>query len=278
MRLYLACILALTACCFAQSGKPNPAPDLIAPPLRLPQLASVATAPEKRARPQINDLDPATQKPRYNQLDQFLDDLLAWQRDEMLATFKETRPKAPVKCKTLANCQAQMTLLRRDADAALDGWRQAMDDRDQATSEGDKLKTENANLAKKYDDAITILAAVNNHILGKPYSDEQTKKFKDMLPGEALNLGASIETGQNNLFDYATRVSQHDSLAVDKYNALLADYKDYVTRVGIQLAQIGQYNRVNNALSLYQLMQKPATQNINVNVTDCTKLPALCIH
>jgi hypothetical protein len=99
-----------------------------------------------------------------------------------------------------------------------------------------------------------------------------------MLPGEALNLGASIETGQNNLFSYATKVSQHDSEAVDKYNALLADYKDYVTRVGIQFAQIGQYNRVNNALSLYQMMQKPTTQTINVNVTDCTKLPALCVH
>jgi ribosome modulation factor len=246
--------------------------------LRLTQPAAVTTEPAKRAKPQINDLDPATQKPKYNQLYQFLDDLLAWQRDEMLATFKGTRPKAPVKCRTLANCQAQMTLLRRDADAALDGWRQAMNDRDQATNERDKLKTENAELAKKYDDAITILAAVNNHILGKPYSDEQTKKFKDMLPGEALNLGASIETGQNNLFSYATKVSQHDSEAVDKYNALLADYKDYVTRVGIQFAQIGQYNRVNNALSLYQMMQKPTTQTINVNVTDCTKLPALCVH
>jgi hypothetical protein len=51
-----------------------------------------------------------------------------------------------------------------------------------------------------------------------------------------------------------------------------------VTRVGIQFAQIGQYNRVNNALSLYQMMQKPTTQTINVNVTDCTKLPALCVH
>jgi hypothetical protein len=50
-------------------------------------------------------------------------------------------------------------------------------------------------------------------------------------------------------------------------------------RDGIQLAQIGQANRVSNALALYNAMPKyTPPQQINIQVSDCTRLPALCVH
>jgi hypothetical protein len=184
------------------------------------------------------------------------------------------KPQA-AKCKTIQNCRLLVDFYKANSDSLGDYLTQAQ-------AERDKLKSENAELTKKYDNAMTILAALNNHISGKGETDEQIAKIKEMGGSEALNLGASIETGQNNVFEFARQVSQHDSQAVEKYNALLADYKDYVTRVGIQLSQIGQNNQFNDrasrALMLYQMMQKPPTQNINVNVSDCTKLPALCVH
>jgi len=66
---------------------------------------------------------------------------------------------------------------------------------------------------------------------------------------------------------------------VQTYNALRADYKDYMTRVGIELAQIGQANRVNNALALYNMLPKyTPPQTVNVQIMNCAAFPALCVH
>lgn len=152
-------------------------------------------------------------------------------------------------------------------------------DRAAAMAELDKLKAENAELAKKYDGAVAVLAILNSEFSGKPLTAEEQKRFSKLPSEEAVNLGASVETQMNNLIAFANKVSEHDSLAVEKYNALLADYKDYVTRVGIQLAQIGQANRVSNALSIYQMLPRyTPPQTLNINVSDCTKYPALCVH
>lgn len=132
---------------------------------------------------------------------------------------------------------------------------------------------------KKYEDAMTLLTLLQTEVSGKTVSDEQTDRLSKVSGGEALDSAIAIEKNHNQLIEIARQVIEHDSMATNKYNALLADYKDYVDRVGIQLAQMRQQNRVSNALALYNLMPKyQPPQTFNVNVTDCTKLPALCVH
>ena len=126
---------------------------------------------------------------------------------------------------------------------------------------------------------MTILAGLNGLTQGKPYTSEQEAKFKQMVGSDALSLGASIETNLINFSKAFGQLSEHDSTAVAKYNALLSDYQDYVNRMNIRFAQIGQENRAANALAIYQMLPRyTPPQTINVNVSDCTRLPALCVH
>ena len=120
----------------------------------------------------------------------------------------------------------------------------------------DVLALENTDLRKKYRDATTILNVVNAELSGTTVSDDLKQRLAQIPSGEILDLGVSIENNQNKIVTFVTKLVEHDSSAVDKYNALLADYKEYVQRVNIQLAQIGQANRVSNALALYNLMPK----------------------
>lgn len=92
---------------------------------------------------------------------------------------------------------------------------------------------------------------------------EEEKKALLTAPSEAMDAGVSIEKKMGERVKVINSLAQHDSATIDKYNALVdrhnalfADYKDYVQRVGIQLAQIGQANRVSNALAIYALMPK----------------------
>jgi hypothetical protein len=66
------------------------------------------------------------------------------------------------------------------------------------------------------------------------------------------------------------------NLLVDKYNATLNQANNVINQ---QNAVLAQRQRVANALAAYGVMQQyNRPQTLNVNVTDCTKLPALCIH
>ncbi len=184
-------------------------------------------------------------------------------------TSKPSTAAHPAKSKALLACEAQNK-------ANADGWRDAIQGWD-ATS------TQLSAATKKYDDAMTVLRYLQ---LESPFQvpsqeqrDQLAKQLDKVSPGAALELGASIEADRNRLLKVAQDAMAHDSQTVDKYNALLADYKDYVQRVGIQLAQVGQASRINNALAIYQLMPKyTPPQTINIQVTDCTRLPALCVH
>jgi hypothetical protein len=69
------------------------------------------------------------------------------------------------------------------------------------------------------------------------------------------------------------------SRLADQYNALLAVARNLQTQLLAVQRQDAQNHRVRNALELYQLMPKyTPPQTINIQVTDCTKLPALCVH
>lgn len=184
-------------------------------------------------------------------------------------------PKQEPKCTTVQTCKAALK-------AEMEANRLLTDQLNAAKAESDAkgaVITQTLEMKKKYDDAIAILVVLDTQMRGVALSDEQQSNLKAVAPGKALDLGVSIEKSQQELASVALKLKEHDEMAVNKYNALLADYKDYVDRVGQQLAQIGRQQRINNALAIYQaLPHYQAPQTINVNVSDCTKLPALCAH
>lgn len=187
-------------------------------------------------------------------------------------TPKPSTTKLPVKSKALVACEKQSKFYE-------DGWADALNGWEATGKELQAEKQKSTELQKKYEDAITVLHVLQSEVSFHPLSDQLKQRLTDVRSGDAMNLATDIETNHGQLVDFARKTLEHDSMAVDKYNALLADYKDYVQRVSIQLAQIGQANRINNALAIYQLMPKyTPPQTINIQFTDCTRLPALCVH
>ncbi len=66
---------------------------------------------------------------------------------------------------------------------------------------------------------------------------------------------------------------------VEQYSALLVVARDLQRQLLTVQKQAAQQQRVSNALALYQLMPKYAPpQTINLQISDCTRLPALCAH
>ena len=66
---------------------------------------------------------------------------------------------------------------------------------------------------------------------------------------------------------------------IEQYNALLAVAKNLQSQLLAVQMQNAQQQRINNSLMLYQMMPKyKPPQIINLQVSDCTRLPALCIH
>jgi len=147
------------------------------------------------------------------------------------------------------------------------------------TEERDKLAATNKELAVKADAALLMMKIIDKEMRYAPLSDDEKKLLSTVRADEVLNAGIAIEKDQNVYAQTIQKLMEDNDAVVRRYNALLADYKDYVTRVGIQLAAIGQANRVSNALALYNAMPKYSPpQQVNVQVTDCSKTPALCVH
>ncbi len=117
---------------------------------------------------------------------------------------------------------------------------------------------------------------------GKPLPDDLQKALGQVnLQNEAPQIAGKLESTRAQWAKLYTQALQHDSDAVEKYNSLLSEYKDYVQRVSIQLTELGAESayqqRVNRSLRLYQMMPKyNAPQSINIDVRNCTALPALC--
>jgi chromosome segregation ATPase len=62
----------------------------------------------------------------------------------------------------------------------------------------------------------------------------------------------------------------------DKYNSLLQRANAALNDANSRLAR---QNRISNALAMYSLMPKYSPpQTLNLNVTNCNALPALCVH
>jgi hypothetical protein len=66
---------------------------------------------------------------------------------------------------------------------------------------------------------------------------------------------------------------------VDQYNALLAVARSLQSQLLAVQMQDAQQRRVSDALTLYQLIPRSMPpQTINLQIVDCNRLPALCVH
>ena len=77
---------------------------------------------------------------------------------------------------------------------------------------------------------------------------------------------------------YDGLVEKYNEL-VEKHNALLAVTRNFASQLAAAQSDLARQQPINNALAIYQLMPKyTPPQTINIQVTDCTRLPALCVH
>jgi len=77
---------------------------------------------------------------------------------------------------------------------------------------------------------------------------------------------------------YDGLVEKYNEL-VEKHNALLAVTRNFASQLAAAQLDLARQQRINNALAIYQLIPKyTPPQTINIQVTDCTRLPALCVH
>jgi hypothetical protein len=157
--------------------------------------------------------------------------------------------------------------------------------RDVADAQIKKVSEQNAQLQKQYTAATTILGVLNLEIRGEQPTETLTKQLREIpASDEALSIGGQIEQQVRDL-------AVHDSTTVDKYNTLLVDYRNYVKATDASIARLSggayqqqlqqqqQQQRLNNAIALYNLMPKyTPPQVIQLQVSDCSKTPALCVH
>jgi hypothetical protein len=94
----------------------------------------------------------------------------------------------------------------------------------------------------------------------------------DRLEFVAGDVGAMVDAADE------IRRRQYSHL-VDQYNALLAVARNLQSQLLAVKMQDSQQRSVRNALILYQLMPRyNQPQRINLQIVDCNRLPALCVH
>ena len=88
-------------------------------------------------------------------------------------------------------------------------------------------------------------------------------------------VDAQIEVDRRQYDELVDRYNQ----LIGKHNALLNVTRSFASQLAAAQSDLAQQQRINNALAIYQLMPKyTPPQTINIQVTDCTRLPALCVH
>ncbi len=144
----------------------------------------------------------------------------------------------------LSQCRADL----QDAQKARDGW---ADLNTQLEVRNKELESQNKELEAK-----------NAEITQK---DEAIKK----AAGELLRNDQVVYPAAAKLFD------DYNALVL-KYNSLLSAAQTLQFQVN---AANSRQQRINNALAIYSAMPKYAPpQTINLQVTNCNALPALCVH
>jgi len=202
-------------------------------------VAQQAPKPKDLPRPEISN---------FATIDQYEEALIDWK-------IQQSQAKAVIPApKTLSSCRASL----KNSTALTESLKQSLSQTAADSAQQNKQLAGNlAAMTKKYNDAITILATLSAEMHARELTDSQKAQIAAVSPGDALDLGVDIEKQEKGLVAFAKELKDHDEMVVNKYNSLFSDYKDYVNRVSIQLAQINHAQRVSNALALYNAM-KPA--------------------
>ncbi len=156
-----------------------------------------------------------------------------------LVTVCVAQQKLTPKSSPLAQC-------RVNEQVAVDALVDRIAERDKLQTANKELVDRNAELTKKYEE----LRTAAKDVLG--YTQTLDVQYRNMLADFKFLSDA---------YDRAIRERDIAAQATASQQTLRA----------------AQQQRVANAIALYQAMPKyQPPQTINVNVSDCTKLPALC--
>ena len=120
--------------------------------------------------------------------------------------------------------------------------------------------------------------------------EEMTARYKELvgMAKEAVDYIKNLQAGWRNLKDaYDKTYSAHVEL-LDYAKRQEAQLNEANVRLSMQEAQLNEANarayrqaQISNAMAIYSLMPRytpPQTINLNVNWSDCTKYPALCVR
>jgi len=193
--------------------------------------------------------------------------------------FAQTAPKSAVPAKSKALLKAEADL--RAMTAERDRLRTELD----ALSESVKSSQAAVEQIEKDNDALNIsssyrmglLLILDKEIRGLPLKDlDKQVLAASATDSAALNIAAGIEKNVNEGVGIIKTLAEDNSRLTDKYNSLLSVAQTLQAQLN---AAASRQQRINNALALYSLMPKyTPPQTINLQVTNCNVLPALCAH
>lgn len=182
--------------------------------------------------------------------------------------FAQTAPK-PIKSKALLKAETELA----DAQTAL---QKANDQIAALTAERDKLASQNAEANKGYLNALTAFRVLHKEMTLTAVDEADQQAIKAIPPGGLLDSAVTIEKDFGEAMTVVRKLVTDNSEMVQKYNSLLAITQSQDAQ--LQAANSRQ-QRINNALALYNAMPKyTPPQTINLQVTNCSAYPALCVH
>ncbi len=188
-----------------------------------------------------------------------------------------SKPAVPAKSKALLKAEADLRAMTAERDqlrTELDALNQSVKST-QIAMEQLKKDNEALNVTSAY--RVGLLVILDKEIRGLPLSD---------LDKQVLASGATDSVSLNIAVDIEKNVDQGIGIIkelVTKSNALVEKYNNLLGIAQSMQAQLNYANsrqqRFQNALALYSAMPKyTPPQAINVQVTNCNLLPALCTH
>jgi uncharacterized protein YlxW (UPF0749 family) len=193
--------------------------------------------------------------------------------------FAQTAPKStrPAKSKALLKVESDLRAMTAERDqlrAELDTLNESIKS-EQAAVEQLKKNNDALNITSAY--RIGLLVILSKEIRGLPLNDlDKQVLTASATDSAALTIAADIEKNVNEGVGIIKKLADDNSKLTDRYNSLLSTAQTLQLQLN---AATSRQQRVNNALALYSLMPKyTPPQTVNVQVTNCNLLPALCVH
>lgn len=94
------------------------------------------------------------------------------------------------------------------------------------------------------------------------------------------DVGAMVDAqAEMDRRQYDQLVEKYNAL-IEKHNTLLAFTRELASQLATARWDLAHQQQINNTLTTYQLMPKytPPPPTVNIQITDCTRTPALCVH